>query len=129
VLIAPAGATLIDESFRPRSGGIEPGERVTLSLALRNIGISNATALVATLRTNIVSVVPPASQNYGAVVAGGTAVARPFTIVPSGAAGSTVSLILDLADGTNSLGSVTFPIILGGLQQFSNPAGILILDN
>ena len=129
VLITAAGATLLDESFLPRSGAIESGERVTVGLSLRNIGISNATALVATLRSNNVSAVSPAFQSYGGIIAGGAAVARPFSFSASGSAGSTVNLVLDLADGTNNLGTATFPIILGGVQQFSNPAGITVLDN
>ena len=129
VLIAAAGTTLVNESFLPRSGGIDPGELVTVALALRNIGISNATAVLATLRTNGLTGVPVVSQSYDAIIAGGPAVARSFTFAASGPAGSIVNLVLDLADGTNSIGTVTFPVILGGVQQFFNSAGITVLDN
>jgi subtilisin-like proprotein convertase family protein len=121
-------ATLLDEGFVPHSGGAEPFEPVTLGIALRNIGITDSSSLVATLRSTP-SVAPSSSQNYGVLVAGGPALTRPFTFVPSGLPGATLNLIFDLTNGISGIGTVTVPIVLGGTQQFSSSAGITVLDN
>src|SRR5438445_798711 len=44
--IVPAGAVLLFESFSPHNGAIDPGETVTLSLGLKNVGSLNTTNLV-----------------------------------------------------------------------------------
>jgi uncharacterized repeat protein (TIGR01451 family) len=130
IIITAAGATLVAESFVPHSGGIEPGETVTVNLALRNVGISNTVSLVGSLRNNNGGVTAgSAPANYGALVPGGVAVARAFTFTASGVSGGSVTATLDLADGALGLGTATFTFPLGGTNRFFSSGGITIADN
>lgn len=129
VILVPDGSTLLSEGFTPPSGGLDPNETVTLNLRLRNVGVSNSTDLVATLRNTGGVTAPSGPQNYGVVPAGGPGVARPFTFTAVGTAGGTVTATLDLRDGTNDLGTVVYAFALGGAASFANPARVSIPDN
>ena len=129
IVISPAGTVLLSESFAPPSGGIDPGEQVSVSFALRNIGISNATDLTATLLSGNGISSPSGPQNYGALTANGPSVARTFSFTASGPSGGTISAIFDLAEGGANIGRVSFPFVLGGSRSFSNLNQITIRDN
>src|SRR5204862_852096 len=77
-IIIAAGATLTAESFSPPDGAIEPGERVTVSLGLANIGSQDTANLVATLQASGGVLSPSGPQSYGVLVHGGPSAARPF---------------------------------------------------
>lgn len=129
LILVPAGSTLLSESILPPTGGMDPGELVSVNLALRNVGISNTVALKATL-TNTGGVTGPSGeQTYGVVVAGGDPVARPFTFTATGTNGGTLTATLQIADGTNNLGTVSFNFILGASARFVNASRISIPDN
>jgi hypothetical protein len=106
-------ATLIAENFTPPNNAPDPGETVTVSLALKNVGTVDTTNLVATLQPTGGITNPSASQNYGALVAGGASVAQPFTFTASGTCGSKITLTLALQDGATNFGTVTFTMQLG----------------
>jgi len=129
VVVTPAGSVLVAESLLPASGGVDPNETVSMSLALRNIGTVNATALTAVLRNtaNISSI--NRTQAYGSLIANGPAVSRNFTFTASGQSGTTIAAILDLTEGGNSIGSASFPFVLGGASGFTNSTLIQVLDN
>lgn len=111
-LIIAAGSALVSEGCTPTNGVIDPGESVTVSFSLQNFGASNAFALVATLlATNGVS--SSSTQSYGLIAAGGAAVTRNFSFVATGACGSVISPTLQLQDGTNNLGTVSFMLRMG----------------
>jgi len=111
-LITVAGSALISESCTPTNGVIDPGETVTVAFSLRNVGVSNALDLVATLvATN--GVTSSITQSYGLVIAGGSAVSRNFSFVATGACGGAISPTLRLQDGTNDLGTVSFIFRMG----------------
>jgi hypothetical protein len=74
-LIVGAGAALTTESFDLANNAIEPGETVTLNLGLRNVGTADANDLTATLLTTGGVTSPGAPQNYGTLVANGSAAA------------------------------------------------------
>lgn len=104
---------LVQETCSPTNGVVDPGEAVTLSLPLRNVGGVNTTSLVVSLlATN--GVVPlSGSQSYGVLSGGGAAVAKQFAFSVNGACGAQFSPVLNLQDGTNNLGAITLNMQLG----------------
>jgi hypothetical protein len=89
---------------------IDPGEAIQISLSLRNTGSRDTTNLVATLQPTGGVSNPGSSQNYGAMAVNGAAVSRPFTFTASSAAncGDVLTLSLNLQDGNENLGTVSF---------------------
>jgi hypothetical protein len=106
-------ATLASESCPPGNGAIDPGETVTMNFALANISAVATSNLTATLLATNGVVSPGPAQNFGALVAGGGAVSRPFSFTASGVCGGNVTANLQLADGTNNLGTVSTTLALG----------------
>ena len=126
--IVPAGIALAAESFVAADNAIEPGETVTLRLALRNSGSADTTNLVATLRATNGVVLSAGAQvrTYGVLAAGGGSVAMPFTFTASSTAVSSLTAVLDLQDGSVSLGSVSFALPLSTVSTFSSVGVVLI---
>ena len=106
-------ATLVEECGT--NGAPDPGEVVTMSFPLRNVGTGLTTALVATLQSS--GGVTPLSgpQSYGVLSPVGPAVSRDFTFAVSGAAacGSDITATFALEDDGVSLGTVSFTIRVG----------------
>jgi subtilisin-like proprotein convertase family protein len=129
-VVAPASKTITAESCGTGNGEVDPGETVTVDLALQNVGTADTSNLVATLQASGGVLSPSGAQNYGAMVAGGATVTRPFTFTASGTCGGTVTATLDLQDGATNLGTVTFTFRLGatvsGMSSFSNTGSISI---
>src|SRR6185295_17925180 len=71
------GAPLLTEDCSPGNGAIDPGEVVTVNVALRNIGSANTINLVATLAAAGGIIPVSAPQAYGALPSGGPAASRP----------------------------------------------------
>ncbi len=113
--ILTGDATLIAESCLPTNDAIDPGETVTLNITLTNLSRVATTNLVATLPASSAVLLPTAPQTYGALVGGGAVVTKPFTFTASGACGATISVALQLQDGSKNLGSITFNFALGKL--------------
>ena len=97
------------------NGAAEPGETLTLSVALRNTGVLTAANLNVTLlpTSDITNPGPP--QTYGAVLPGGAAVSRPFTftIAQATSCGGTVTLNFELRDGAAGIGTISIPLRTG----------------
>jgi uncharacterized repeat protein (TIGR01451 family) len=128
-VIVAAGAVLTYESG-PVNGAIDPGETVTLSLSLRNVGATNTPSnFMATLLTGggVSQIQGPATQTYGTVVAGGAAVAKPFTFTATGAIGGTVTATLQLTNGVNT--NITFVFNFPAISNFANASQIIIPDH
>lgn len=129
-LIIASGSTLLSESLT-NNGIIDPGETVTMSFALRNIGNGNTSNLVATLLPQEGVTLPSAPQTYGVLLAGGAAVSRTFSFTASGNVGSRLVATLRLTDGTSTNGFPSFAFTIGGQasRAFSNTNRITINDN
>lgn len=112
-VLNPDGSSITAESCTPASGALDPGETVTVSLALKNIGNLNTTSLVATLLATGGVTSPSAAQNYGVVVAGGASVSRSFNFTVNAACGDLVTATLQLQDGTTNLGTVNYSFRVG----------------
>ena len=108
-----AASAVVAEGCDPANGVIDPGETVTVSLALTNVGSRATTNLVATLAAGGGVTLPSGPQLYGAVMRGAPEVARTFTFTASGVCGGSITATLQLQDGTNDLGTVPFGFRLG----------------
>ena len=129
-LIIPAGSSLLAESLTV-NGIIDPGETVTLSFSLRNIGSGNTSNLIATLLPVSGVVSPSAPQSYGVLLANGAADARTFSFTASGAVGDRLQATLQLTDGAVTNGFATFAFTIGGqaVRTFSSTNRIIINDD
>ncbi len=129
-VLSSAGAALTAESVSPPNNTIDAGETVTVLFALRNVGTLSTTNLIATLlETNGVTS-PSSPQIYGRILSGGPSVSKAFTFTAFGTNGGSISPVLALKDGMQSLGSVTFSFPLGRTGVgFANTNRIVINDN
>jgi len=127
--IVSAGTFLVDESVSPPNGGIDIGEDVTLRFYLRNIGSLDTEDLVVKLQATGGVNNPSPQQSYGVMVAGGPADFRDFSFQADGTNGGILVATLTMQDGTNDLGSLTFPYALGSMFEYANPAVVNIPDS
>jgi len=119
-IITAAGATLITESCVPANGVIDPGETVTVSFCVQNVGTAPTVNLVGTLQASG-GVVAGSSQNYGVVVNGGPAVCRNFTFTNNlTTCGATLTASIQFVDGATSMGTMTYTFTLGQNVTVSN---------
>ncbi|MBP7867716.1 MAG: S8 family serine peptidase, partial [Acidobacteria bacterium] len=107
-VVALETVTLTAESCAPANGVADVGETVTYAVALRNIGTADTANVVATLQATGGVTAPSAAQAYGALKAGGASVSRDFTFTvdPAFTCGETVTMTLQLQDGSTDLGNV-----------------------
>ena len=106
-------STVTSESCTPANGVVDPGETVTVNLALQNFGSANTSNLVATLLATGGVTSPSGPQTYGVLVTGAAPVSEPFTFTAGGVCGGNILATLQLQDGLTNLGSVTFGFPLG----------------
>lgn len=96
--------TIVSETSTPANNAPDPGETVTVSVPLRNVGNAalGANTTVTLLKSGGITPIT-ATQNYGAIAAGAT-VSRNLTFnVPANAVcGSSVTLTFRVQDGTTS---------------------------
>ena len=97
------------------NNAVEPGETVTLNVAVRNSGAKNTNNLTAVLLATGGVTNPGAAQNYGVVNANGASVARPFTFTasPNLPCGNPVILTFALSDGAENLGTISLTLETG----------------
>jgi uncharacterized repeat protein (TIGR01451 family) len=120
--IIASSTTLATENCLPTNGAIDPGETVTFVFQLQNAGTAATTNLVATMLTNS-GVFPSGSpQTYGVIAIGATT-SRSFTFTANGACGGAINPLLQIQDGSNILGTLSYSMLLGagagGLTTFS----------
>jgi subtilisin-like proprotein convertase family protein len=129
-VVVGTGATLTAESCEPGNNAVDPGETVTLSLALQNVGTLATSNLVATLQPTGGVLDPSAAQNYGVLTAAGAPVTRSFSFTSVGVCGGTVLVTLALQDGATNLGTVSYTLNLGqptsSTMTFTSPGGLTI---
>lgn len=112
-LITNVSAMILQEGCSPPNGAVDPGETVTVNFTLKNIGGVKTTNLVAELQADSGVLWPSPPQSYGALTGGGAGSSRAFTFTANGACGATLTATLNLQDGSNSLGALTFNFPLG----------------
>lgn len=123
----------VSESRIPLNGVPDPGETVTVSLSLKNIGLASTSDLTATLLATGGVLSPSAPVNYGAVSAASNSPAQNFAFVvsPAVACGGTITLTWKLNDGVTDHGIITLSMrlgnyIVGTAQTFSNTTSISV---
>jgi len=109
-------ATLTNESCPPANGVIDSGERVTVSLSLRNNGNAPTSNPVATLQETGGVSAPSGPQNYGSIAPGQTAT-RDFSFTANAACGSIITLTLQVQDGSNNFVPATYSFRVGTLTS------------
>ncbi|MCS6883820.1 MAG: S8 family serine peptidase, partial [Blastocatellia bacterium] len=115
-VIQNSGFSLVSEGCSPGNSAPDPGETVTVSLALQNVGTANTTSnVIATLQPTGGVTSPSGPQNYGILTAGGPAVTRNFTFtVGSGVTcGNQITLTFTLSGGAT--GNITVNMQTGQL--------------
>lgn len=115
-LIVSNSFTITAESCSPTNNAIDPGETVTVSIGLKNIGTANTTNLIATLLTNGGITPITISNIYGVLNTNGTPVFTNFSFMATGACASVDTVLLQLTDGTNDFGVRPFSFRLGALS-------------
>lgn len=129
--IIDAGAVLTSESG-PVNGAIDPGENVTLSLALANIGTLDTGNLKATLLNSGGVTFASGPQYYPNLPQGGGSMARSFSFKAASALGSGLVATLQLRDErpgvTNPLPNVVFAFVAPATSSLFNSAAITIPD-
>ena len=128
-LITVLNAKLLAENFTPANGTVDPGETVSVALTLGNTGEIDTANLVATLLNTGGVTASSGSANYGAVVHNGPGISRAFTFTADPAASAGVIATLQLQDGANNLGTVSFTFLLPQTNSFNNTNAIIIPDH
>ncbi|HUF03409.1 MAG TPA: FG-GAP-like repeat-containing protein [Aridibacter sp.] len=97
------------------NGAVEPGERVTVAIPLRNTGARGASDLIASLVEFGGVEDPSPPQSYGAMPAGGGPVSKEFSFTASSGlkCGAALRLNLSLSDNELPLGTVTIELRAG----------------
>jgi len=130
--IAPVPpAVLTAESCHPANQAPDPDELVTVGFPLLNVGLGPTSNLTATLLSGGGVNTPSGPQSYGALSPVSAPVSRPFSFVPSGTCGGTITATLQLQDGLADLGTALFNLRIGSTAEipggtFSNPGTITI---
>lgn len=112
-LFVPGDATIRTEDCSPGNDAVDPGEVVTVDLALQNVGSIATADLVGTLLPGGGVSLPGAPQRFGVVEPYADSVSRPFTFRVDAQCGATVSATLELEDGDVRLGTLRFEIPVG----------------
>ena len=112
--VATSGYSVTEESCA-LDGAIDPGETVTVQIALHNTGAANVANLNARLISGGDVTAPGPVQNYGAMNAGGPPVSRPFTFTVSSdlKCGAEIVATIELSDGSTPLGTILVKIPTG----------------
>ncbi|MCO6511277.1 MAG: carboxypeptidase regulatory-like domain-containing protein [Aridibacter famidurans] len=97
------------------NGAVEPGERATVAIPLRNTGAREVSDLVVSLAEGAGIEEPSPPQSYGALPAGGGPVTRDFSFTASSGlkCGAVIRLNLILSDGDLQLGTVSIDLRAG----------------
>ena len=132
-IITTGGFAVTAESFFPTNGVVDPGEQVTVNIALKNNGTASAQNLVATLLATNGVTSPSAEQSYGNLAATGIGASRVFTFIANGSCGGVINALVQLRDDSGQLGVLPLSIPLGLItvqtRSFTNAAFITIPDS
>jgi photosystem II stability/assembly factor-like uncharacterized protein len=107
--------TIVAEGCAPANNAIDPGEDVSVSFPVNNIGAGTTENLVVTLLPTGGVTFPDGPVSYGAIDAGNTA-SRNFHFSNNGSCGGAITLTFHLQDGDLDLGNFSYPFTLGVFQ-------------
>jgi subtilisin-like proprotein convertase family protein len=121
--VVAASATLLAEGNLPANSKADPGENVSVSIGLKNIGAAAGGAVTATLLEAGGVTGAGAAQNYGTLAAGGGAASRTFSFTAGGCSGASTKLVLKLESTGVLLGYATWQLPLGVGRETASSAG------
>ncbi|MFM2294218.1 MAG: hypothetical protein RLZZ350_631 [Verrucomicrobiota bacterium] len=131
-VVAFSSTALVAENCAPTNNGIDPGETVTVNLALLNLGGAPTTNLTATLLATGGINNPSGPVNFGGIIIAGTNT-QPFTFTGSGSCGGSLTATWQLQDGSVNRGTITKVFPIGGYTttnaSYTNLTAITIRDN
>ncbi|MEI8084571.1 MAG: hypothetical protein WCI74_22255, partial [Actinomycetes bacterium] len=113
-VVSAAGSTLTNENCSPANSVIDPGELVTVSFTVANVGSGATPSLVGTLLNTGGVTGASSAQTYG-VIAAGASVSRSFSFTASETCGGTLIATLQMQDGATNMGNLTYTHTLGVL--------------
>lgn len=109
--IVAVSATLASESLAPANNAIDPGEEVTVNLAVKNVGNLTSGSVAGSLNATGGVVSPGGAHTYGSILPGDTATGA-FTFRASAglACGAPITATLQLTEGQASIGTRVFTL-------------------
>jgi uncharacterized repeat protein (TIGR01451 family) len=125
VTIVAAGATVTSGSA---NGSVGTNGTYSVQLSLQNVGNISTTNLVATLQNGNGVTSSSGSQTYGILEPEAAPTAGQYSFTASGTNGGAILAVLQLLDGSNNLGTVTFTFLMPVVQTFWNTNFISIPD-
>lgn len=132
-IISSGGFTVSAESYFPTNGVADPGEQITVNLALKNNGTATANNLIVTLLATNGVTAPSSEQTYGNVAATGVPASRAFTFTANGSCGGVINAQIQLRDDSGYLGTLPILIPLGlttvQTVSFTNGASMVLADS
>lgn len=127
------GTAYVGESRVPANGVPDPGETVTVSLSVRNVGSASTSNLTATLLATGGVLSPSTPVNYATLAPSASSPPQNFSFVvdPAYACGGMITLTWQLSDGATDHGTVTLSMrigtyTVGTAQAFSNAVAIAV---
>jgi hypothetical protein len=129
-LVVPAGSTFAPGGDPNNNGLIDPGETVTLLLALRASGGTNVNNVSATLlATNGVVPSGTVTGSYGNLVVNGPSIYQPFSFTVTATNAQQIVPTLSLFSGSAPLGTASFTYTVGTwTNTYYNTNAIVIND-
>ena len=130
-IVQLGSATITAESFAPANDRPDPGETITIALALTNVGAAAGNITATLVPTGGVSS-PSVPQNYGSLAAGGGQATRNFTFTANGAPGGALKVTFTLSSAGVSLGTIEVPFVFGSAGTavaFTNTNAITLNDD
>lgn len=100
---------IVADSCAPTNGVADPGERITVALALRNISSGGASA--SNLTATLLPLGSPVS--FGAVPPGSVSSTQTFTFTAPGTCGALLPVVFTIAEGGTVIGNLTNFLRLG----------------
>ncbi|MBI5737925.1 MAG: S8 family serine peptidase [Mycolicibacterium neoaurum] len=114
VMQSGAAAQTAEDLCAPANGVPDPDEVVTIDFTIRNIGAAATVNAVGTLLATGGVTTPDGPYTYGAIPIGGSATQSfTFRVDPAASCGGTVTASMQIQDGAEDLGTVTWTIGLG----------------
>lgn len=121
-----AGLRVVGESRSPANGALDPGEEITLSVGLRNVGeLPTQNLWVRMVEGGGATGVSPA-QSYGVLDPDGATVWRTFSFTVGSGPGSTVEATWELRDGEVQLPALTRSLRVSESRILRNTNAIVI---
>ncbi len=128
-------ATFISETNGFNNGFIDSGETETFDFSFKNVGLLDATNVVATMLTNAFVTPITLSKDYGALSTNGIPGTNRFSFIvsPDAPCGSNFVVQFKITDGDIEKGILSFPMFVGlqltNSYSFANPGKITFVNH